>query len=115
MTQFGEILAELRKDKGIRQKELAELMHVSASTISNYETGAHYPDVEKLMELADYFDVTTDYLLGRCVSNLSPDVFEKPVSSGMTVSDLINSFVRLAPKRRQILQNLLIELSGHAE
>lgn len=115
MTQFGEILAELRKDKGVKQKELAEMMHVSASTISNYETGVHYPDIEKLMELADYFGVTTDYLLGRCVSSLSPDVFEKPVSPDMTVSDLINGFSHLTPKRRQILQSLLVELSGHAE
>jgi transcriptional regulator with XRE-family HTH domain len=115
MTKFGEILAELRKDKGLRQKELAEMLHVSSSTISNYEIGAHYPDIEKLMELADYFNVTTDYLLGRCASNLSPDVFDKPVSPEMTIGELITSISRLFPRRKQILLGLLSELSDRDE
>ena len=115
MTQFGEILAELRKDRGLKQKELAKIMHVSTSTISNYEIGAHYPDIEKLMELADYFGVTTDYLLGRCASNLSPDVFDKPASQEMTVGDAITCLFRLSPRWKQTLLSLLVELSGHTE
>lgn len=66
MRKFGEILAELRQDHKLTQKDLAQEMFVSVGTISNYENGVHYPDVEKLISLADFFDVTTDYLLGRC-------------------------------------------------
>lgn len=39
--RMGEILAELRKDKNLKQKDLAELLNLSIGTISNYETGSH--------------------------------------------------------------------------
>lgn len=65
MAEFGELLAELRQDRGLTQKQLGKLLSVSTGTISNYENGVHYPDLEKLVTLADYFQVSTDYLLGR--------------------------------------------------
>lgn len=73
MISFGEILTELRQDRKMTQKDLAQAMFVTVGTISNYEHGVHYPDVEKLISLADYFNVTTDYLLGRCKVEFSPD------------------------------------------
>ena len=48
MARFGELLAELRKDSGMTQKQLAERLHVSVGTVSNYENGVHLPDLEKL-------------------------------------------------------------------
>ena len=68
MTRFGEILAELRQDRGLTQETLAKVLFVTAGTISNYENSAHFPDIEKLTALADFFDVPLDYLLGRCAS-----------------------------------------------
>ena len=64
MAQFGEILAELRQDRGLTQRDLAKLFFVTPGTISNYEKGRHLPDAERLIKIADYFSVTTDYLLG---------------------------------------------------
>lgn len=55
MATFGEILAELRRDRHLTQREFANTIHVSVSTISNYEQGVHFPDIDKLMEIADYF------------------------------------------------------------
>ena len=72
MTRFGEILAELRQDRGLTQETLAKVLFVTAGTISNYENSAHFPDIEKLTALADFFDVPLDYLLGRCASSLPP-------------------------------------------
>lgn len=65
MAKLGELPAELRQDKKMTQRELANKLHVSSGTISNYEKGVHFPDLERLINLADYFHVTTDYLLGR--------------------------------------------------
>ena len=65
MAQLGEILAELRQERGMTQKALGHVLCVSAGTISNYEKGVHLPDADKLIILADYFHVSTDYLLGR--------------------------------------------------
>ena len=62
MSKFGELLAELRLDRKMTQKDLAKMLFVSVGTISNYEKGVHFPDIEKLIDLADFFHVTTDYL-----------------------------------------------------
>ena len=55
MAQFGELLAELRQDRRLTQKELAQIIFVTDGTISNYENGVHPPDVDKLISLADFF------------------------------------------------------------
>jgi len=55
----------LRKEKNITQKELSDKINVSASTIGLYEQGRRTPDNETLTKIADFFEVTTDYLLGR--------------------------------------------------
>ena len=47
MTKFGEILMQLRLEKHFSQAQLGSEIFVSGGTISNYETGVHYPDVEK--------------------------------------------------------------------
>ena len=49
VATFGELLAELRQDKGLTQKQLGRVLSVSTGTISNYENGVHYPDLEKLV------------------------------------------------------------------
>ena len=55
----------LRKEAGLTQKELGEKLNVAANTINGYETGHRTPDYETLIKMADYFSVTTDYLLGH--------------------------------------------------
>ena len=101
LTKFGEILAQLRQEKHLSQAELGKNIYVSGGTISNYEKGVHYPDVEKLIGLADYFGVSIDYLLGRSTSKLSPDVFAQTVSDDTTVGDIVQSLQRLSPARRR--------------
>lgn len=58
-------LKELRIEKQITQRELASLLQLSPSTIAMYETGQRMPDPETLQRIADFFSVSTDYLLGR--------------------------------------------------
>lgn len=60
-----ERLRTLRKQKGITMKQLGAVVGVSESAISLYETGNRQPDNEQLKKFADYFGVTTDYLLER--------------------------------------------------
>lgn len=65
MPSFGERLAELRKEKGLSQQELAKLFELSKSAIAMYETDRREPSNESLNELAIFFNVSTDYFLGR--------------------------------------------------
>ena len=110
MAAFGELLAELRRDKKMTQAEPGEILHVSTGTVSNYEKGVHLPDLEKLITLADVFSVTTDYLLGRCQSGLSPQVFDQELSGGRTVGEMIRAMQRLPVDRRQALLLILDDM-----
>ena len=53
----GEFLKHLRKDKGLTQEQLAEHFFVSSRTVSRWETGSNMPDLNMLIELADFYDV----------------------------------------------------------
>ncbi|MBE5795138.1 MAG: helix-turn-helix transcriptional regulator [Clostridiales bacterium] len=55
--KIGEFLKHLRNDKGLTQEQLAEHFYVSSRTVSRWETGRNMPDVEMLIELADFYDV----------------------------------------------------------
>ena len=58
-------LREIRRAKGISQLKLAMDLNTSQNTISRYETGEREPGIKELIRLADYFNVSVDYLIGR--------------------------------------------------
>lgn len=58
-------LKELRKEKNITQIKLAMELNMSQNTISRYETGEREAGYNELIKIADYFNVSIDYLLGR--------------------------------------------------
>ena len=62
-------LKELRKEKGITQLKLAMDLGLNQNSVSRYETGEREADYKTLIMLADYFDVTVDYLLERTDEN----------------------------------------------
>lgn len=75
---FGERLKQLRNEYKITQKQLAKTLGVGRPTIAGYETKGIQPSYETLNKIADYFKVSTDYLLGRTdEKNLNRDDFYK--------------------------------------
>lgn len=58
-------LKELRKKKGMSQLRLATELNTTQNTISRYETGEREPGINELIVIADYFNVSVDYLIGR--------------------------------------------------
>lgn len=63
-VNFSENLKNLREEKGLSQRQLAEEIKVSQANISRWEKGTQSPSIEWLIIIAQFFDVTTDYLLG---------------------------------------------------
>lgn len=61
--QIGERIQDLRKSRGISQEQLADMAGVSRQAVSKWESGQSMPDIEKVILLSDYFEVSTDYLL----------------------------------------------------
>ena len=68
-NNFGERISQLRHDKSLTQEKLGLFLSVSAQAVSKWEKGDSLPDISLLTELANVFECTTDYLLGR-TSNL---------------------------------------------
>lgn len=61
---FAEILTELREKTGKKRQEVADDLKISRASLEYYEKGKRKPDIEVLVRLADYYGVSTDYLLG---------------------------------------------------
>ena len=110
MATFGNILEELRKDRKMTQKELSEVIYVTTGTISNYENDRYLPDIEKLIMLADYFNVTIDYFLGRASYNLNPDTFEKPIDTTTTIGSFLKDFIALSANRQSIILGIVNDM-----
>ncbi len=66
-------MRELRKHRGLQQAQLAEALGLAQTTIGNYEQHTRFPDERNLNKIADYFEVSLDYLLGRSDSTLTAD------------------------------------------
>ncbi len=96
--EVGQNITKLRLEKGIYQKELASYLNLSVGTISNYEQGIHFPDLNTLCKIADFFGVTTDYLLDRTAHRCAPDTLNRHLTKDYTVADLVNTTLELSPK-----------------
>ncbi|WP_426578917.1 helix-turn-helix domain-containing protein [Bacillus altitudinis] len=62
---FGKRITTLRKKAGLTQEELAKKLNVTRSALSQYELGTREPNYDLLLKIADFFEVTVDYLIGR--------------------------------------------------
>lgn len=101
--EFGKLLTQLRREKGVLQKDVANQLNVTVATISNYEKGVHLPDLNTLIMLADYFDVSTDYLLQRTDYKSSINMLNHQLSADYTISDMLNTMVELDAHNTQSL------------
>lgn len=64
-SMFSKVFKTLRKEKNVTQKEIATYLNVSDRLVGYYENGQRMPPPDILEKIADYFNVTVDYLLGR--------------------------------------------------
>lgn len=97
-----ERLKQLRNDYQISQKDFAEAIGVAQQTVASWEVGRTEPANNALKEIANYFHVTTDYLLGR---------EDKDKSLSDIQLALLFKFDRLNDEGKHILMNVLIGLN----
>lgn len=74
---FSHNLTELRKNKKVTQAEMADILGVARTTYSSYEQGRRTPDAEIQKKIADFFDVTLDFLHGRPETSLDKSDMSK--------------------------------------
>ena len=88
---FHKRLRDLIEENDITQKKLAADLNIAASTVSSYVQGVREPDFSILLRLADYFHVSTDYLLGLS-DNVSLDISHLTEKEIQLVYNLVQYF-----------------------
>ena len=87
-STFGERLRELRKSRGLQQSELGRIFSLSPSAIGSYERGLREPAFDHLVGFANYFNVSTDYILGNSDELVTLDDYLK--GSNTDFFDILN-------------------------
>lgn len=104
---LGDRIKDLRKKNKITQSDLSSIIGYSQSLIANWERDERDPDTETLVKLADYFNVSTDYLLGREDYYGNPYKSEKkenrPVQARPKKSDIELIYESLNPRQQESL------------
>lgn len=102
-------LKQLREERNINQRDLAQLMHVSHTTISNYECNKKSPDYDKLIWLCNYFNVCMEYMLG--VSDIPLQYnYSPPKSIGEDEKQTLSFYCRLNEENKILIKGKMIEL-----
>ncbi len=108
MTVLGKRIRYLRQQANLTQVQLGKLLGCSSSTVSLYEGGQRSPDTTMLVRIADVFDVSVDYLLGRVSDpaqkgNIEPEPLDP--HSGWTVAE------DLTPEGAELLEVITREVT----
>lgn len=100
---FSELLKHLRKEKGVTQPQLADAIGVSKGNVGDWETGKSRPGFDAIIALAQYFDVSADYLLGLR-TRVKP-----PLDDNNTLSDeqaLLDVYRILEPRDQEEIKQI---------
>lgn len=105
---FGENLKELRRNKNLTQEKLADFLGVSFQTVSKWERGDNYPDITMLPEIATFFKVSVDDLLGVNRAENEKEITEKlreydHLTDGELMSKIINELKAKYPNDFRVL------------
>lgn len=108
----GQILKELRKEKGLNQIQLAKFIGVSVQAYQKYEYGTAEPTFDSVCKLADFYNVTADYLLGR---EPAPNPFSDLNLSEEDEAKVVAKYMSLPPEIRACMLDVLVQLGDAAK
>ena len=105
---FGQRLKLLREQNTVTQDELSKHLGVGRPTIAGYETKGKQPSFELLEKIADFFDVSIDYLLGRTDVKSSSELSVEEDLDGYSISNKISKEINeLSPESQEELKKLI--------
>lgn len=105
-------LKYIREKNGLTKRELCEKTGISERAYLTYEFGEREPKISVIEKLADFYGVTTDYLLGR---EPAPDPFADLNLNKESEEDVINKYMSLPPNIRACLMDVLLQLADAAK
>lgn|SRR5690554_6826309 len=116
MHQIGERIKKERKKRGISQRNLANRINISHTTIARIEKGETKPDASTTIALADFFQVSTDYILGRADKRpeaIKPkEIFKSPYKETQTFKNIVKIIDRLTLDELQMVNGVITAIVG---
>ncbi len=110
-NRIGATLKELRNIANMTQTELGKKLNLSKSAIAHYETGANLPSLKTLMEYADLFHTTIDYIVGiTSLKSGTSKLSEKCIKTA-TNNDLLDQFALLPEKIKTHIYEMILEIN----
>lgn len=107
-------LKELRKKKGLSQEQVAKDLNISMRAYQNYEYGQREPNIEMILKLAEYYDVTTDYLLEKESSPSDP--FESLKFTAEMEKEANEDYQKLTSQEKAVIAKIVKALAdSHKE
>lgn len=112
---IAKILINLRELNFLTQTDIAKHLHLSPSTSSHYEKGLTVPPTEVVYRLAEFYNVTTDYILGKSASktNLN-ETYAIKLTNKMTIGDAVEIITKMNDTEREHLA-YFIEMIGKSK
>ena len=112
MKSMPEILRELRASKSMTQSDVAKILGLTTNAYQSYERGTSEPGCKALSKLADFYGVTTDYLLGR---EPAPNPFADLGLDEASEQEMLAQYMSFKPEVRAMLMDVLIKLADSAK
>ena len=100
MKKYTEIIRGLREDKDLSQTDIAEMINKNQQQYSRYENGKRELPISALMKLADFYGLSTDYLLGRTNRKEAAVIIGEHITPEFTAGEVISDIAMLSPERR---------------
>ncbi len=102
--KFGNFIKELRKEKGLTQKEMGDKLNITDKAISKWERGLSFPDISMLNSLADFFEVDISELL-NCERGAKQEVDVEAL-----IKEAIEKYKNIEEKRKEKIKNKKIRI-----
>jgi len=106
LATFAQRLTLLREQKNLKKKELAGILNVSAACISQYESGSNLPGFDTILQMAQFFEVTVDFLMANDPVDLHVDLRDA-FCGDVTYSKLLDACCHVPAKNREALLTVI--------
>lgn len=107
-NKIGKTILDLREHKGLSRKEVAEHLNLAYSTIAHYESGITIPPTEVILSLAEFYGVSSDYIIGRSVSRVDcTKALNLKLNKCLTIGEAIEIICSLSKQDKEVLAYLI--------
>ena len=103
LKECGKRIQQFRKERGLTQEQLAEKLNVSQNTIAKIESGLRRPSIDFLLEISEFFNVSTNYLVfGVHVEDVEDEKSKKDIDE--TIKKIDQTIEKLLEKKEELLK-----------